>query len=53
MLYDVTIDGQNYRLELNRAEGRWSCRLDGARCKWMPFSARPDVLSASDRELGL
>jgi biotin carboxyl carrier protein len=29
MLYDVTIDGKTYRLELSRAEGRWQCRLDG------------------------
>ena len=29
MLYDVTIDGKTYRLELSRAEGRWECRLDG------------------------
>jgi biotin carboxyl carrier protein len=29
MIYDVTIDGKTYRLELSRAEGRWQCRLDG------------------------
>ncbi len=45
MLYDVTIDGKNYRLELNRAEGRWSCRLDGRELEVDAVLARPDVLS--------
>ena len=29
MLYHITIDGKNYRLELSRVDGRWQCRLDG------------------------
>ena len=45
MLYDVTIDGKNYRLELNRADGRWSCRLDGRELEIDAILARPDVLS--------
>jgi len=45
MLYDVIIDGKNYRLELNRAEGRWSCRLDGCDLEVDAILARPDVLS--------
>src|SRR5271169_1548496 len=45
MLYDVTIDGKNYRLELNRADGRWSCRLDGRDVEVDAILARPDVLS--------
>ncbi len=45
MLYDVTIDGKNYRLELERAEGRWSCRLDGREVEIDAVLARPDVLS--------
>ncbi|MGD1024050.1 MAG: biotin/lipoyl-containing protein [Candidatus Sulfotelmatobacter sp.] len=45
MLYDVTIDGKNYRLDLNRAEGRWSCRLDGRELEVDAILARPDVLS--------
>jgi biotin carboxyl carrier protein len=45
MLYDVTIDGKNYRLELNHAEGRWSCRLDGREVEVDAVLARPDVLS--------
>jgi biotin carboxyl carrier protein len=45
MLYDVTIDGKNYRLDLNRADGRWSCRLDGRDLEVDAILARPDVLS--------
>jgi biotin carboxyl carrier protein len=45
MLYDVTIDGKNYRLEIERAEGRWSCRLDGHQVAVDAVLARPDVLS--------
>src|ERR1700678_4709815 len=45
MLYDVNIDGKNHRLELNRAEGRWSCRLDGRELEVNPVLVRPDVLS--------
>jgi len=45
MLYDVTIDGKNYRLALTRADGRWSCRLDGRAVEVEAVLARPDVLS--------
>jgi acetyl/propionyl-CoA carboxylase alpha subunit len=45
MLYDVTIDGKNYRLDLNRADGRWSCRLNGRDVEVEAILARPDVLS--------
>jgi biotin carboxyl carrier protein len=45
MIYDVTIDGRSYRLELNRAEGRWSCRLDGRDVEVDAVLTRPDVLS--------
>ena len=45
MLYDVTIDGKSYRLDLKRAEGRWSCLLDGRELKVDAILARPDVLS--------
>jgi biotin carboxyl carrier protein len=45
MFYDVTIDGKGYRLELNRAEGFWSCRLDGREIEVDAVLARPDVLS--------
>jgi biotin carboxyl carrier protein len=29
MLYDISIDGKTYRLELARKDGRWQGRLDG------------------------
>jgi biotin carboxyl carrier protein len=45
MLYDVIIDGKSYRLELERADGRWACRLDGREIEVDAVLARPDVLS--------
>jgi biotin carboxyl carrier protein len=45
MLYDITIDGKKYRLDLNRADGRWSCRLDGRELEIDPILTRPDMLS--------
>jgi biotin carboxyl carrier protein len=45
MIYDVTIDGNNYRLDLNRAEAGWSCRLDGRNVEVDAVLVRPDVLS--------
>src|SRR5580698_6730768 len=45
MLYDIAIDGRNYRLELDCAEGRWSCRLNGRNFEVDAVLARPDVLS--------
>lgn len=45
MTYDVVIDGKNYRLELNLAEGRWSCHLDGREIEVDAVLARPDVIS--------
>jgi biotin carboxyl carrier protein len=45
MIYDVTIDGKNRRLELNQAEGRWSCRLDGNEIEVDAVQVQPDVLS--------
>lgn len=45
MIYDVSIDGKNYRLDLNRVNQRWSCRLDGKEMEVDAVLARPDVLS--------
>jgi biotin carboxyl carrier protein len=45
MTYDVAIDGKSYRLELNRIENRWVCRLDGREIEVDAVLARPDVLS--------
>jgi biotin carboxyl carrier protein len=45
MNYDITIDGKHYRLDLDRAEGGWSCRVDGREVEVDAVLARPDVLS--------
>jgi biotin carboxyl carrier protein len=45
MLYDITIDGKNYRIDLKRGDGRWSCRLDGLDFEVDAVLTRPDVLS--------
>lgn len=45
MVYDVTIDGKSYRLELGRAGGRWQCRLDGREIEIDAVLTRRDVLS--------
>jgi biotin carboxyl carrier protein len=45
MLYDVVIDGKKYRLELNRVDDGWRCRLDGKAVEIDAILARPNVLS--------
>jgi biotin carboxyl carrier protein len=45
MTYEVSIDGKNYRLELEREAGTWVCRLDGREIQMDAVLARPDVLS--------
>ncbi len=45
MIYEVIIDGKNYRLELERLEGWWKCRVDGSEITVDAVLARPDVLS--------
>ena len=45
MTYDVVVNGRNYRLELNRIEQRWACRLDGREVEVDAVLARSNVLS--------
>jgi biotin carboxyl carrier protein len=45
MTYEISIDEKTYRLELNQAEGRWSCRLNGREIEVDAVLARPNVLS--------
>jgi biotin carboxyl carrier protein len=45
MIYHVTIDGKDYRVELGRVEGRWQCQLDGRELQLDAVLRRPDVLS--------
>ncbi len=45
MLFEITIEGQTHRLELERIEGRWNCKLDGRAVRIDAVLARRDVLS--------
>src|ERR1700747_2033309 len=45
MTYDVTIDGMDYRLELDRGGGGWGWRVDGRAVEIDAVLARRDVLS--------
>jgi hypothetical protein len=45
MTYGITIEGKHYRLDLNRVDDRWSCRLDGRAMEVDAVLIRPDVLS--------
>ncbi|HEY4905705.1 MAG TPA: biotin/lipoyl-containing protein [Candidatus Sulfotelmatobacter sp.] len=45
MIYDIAIGEKNYRLELDRASGEWSCRLDGCVIEADAVLVRPGVLS--------
>jgi biotin carboxyl carrier protein len=45
MVYNVTIDEAEHRLELDLAAGRWRCVLDGREVGMDAVSAGPDVLS--------
>lgn len=45
MTYDITLDGKQYRLDLDRIEGRWICRVDGRDVEVDAILARPNVLS--------
>jgi biotin carboxyl carrier protein len=45
LIYEVSIDGKNHRLELNKVEARWECKLDGENIEVDAVIARPNVLS--------
>jgi biotin carboxyl carrier protein len=45
MIHDVSIDGRSFRLELERKDGGWACRLDGRAIEIDAVLARADVLS--------
>ena len=45
MIYDINVEGINYRLELNRVEGHWESRLDGHEVELDAVLTRRDVLS--------
>jgi len=45
MIYDVNIEGTNYRLELEPTAVGWNCRLNGRSLQIDPALVRPGVLS--------
>ena len=45
MLYNVTINGQSYQLELEGSDRTWSCRLDGRSVQADAVPIKPDILS--------
>jgi len=45
MTYDIAIDDKTYRLDLQQADGGWSCCIDGRDVEIDAVLARPNVLS--------
>jgi len=45
MIYDVSIEGRNYRLEVNRTPSGWTCSLNGRPVQLDVALIRPGVLS--------
>jgi biotin carboxyl carrier protein len=45
MVYEIAVDGKPHRLELEKADGRWTCQLDGREIKIDAVVTRRDVLS--------
>ena len=45
MVYEVTVDGKPHRLEIEKAEDGWMCRIDGQEIKVDAVLTRRDVLS--------
>jgi biotin carboxyl carrier protein len=45
MIYEITVDGKSHRLELERINQRWFCKLNGRETQIDAVLARPDVLS--------
>src|SRR5580692_2090451 len=45
MIYDVQINGKNHRLELERTDNGWRCRVNDREAQVDAISPRRDVLS--------
>ena len=45
MTYEILIDGTTHRIELERGDPGWVCRLDGDEVAVDAVIARPDVMS--------
>jgi biotin carboxyl carrier protein len=45
MVYEVIVDGKRHRLELEKLDGAWKCRLDDHEFQVDAVVTRPDILS--------
>jgi biotin carboxyl carrier protein len=45
MIYEISIDGRNHRLDLSRNGSQWPCRLDGREIMVDAVAVSPSVLS--------
>jgi biotin carboxyl carrier protein len=45
MVYDIVVEDKSYRLELERVESGWKCRIDGKEVRVDAVMPRRDVLS--------
>jgi biotin carboxyl carrier protein len=45
MTYEIAIDGKTYRLDLVKADRRWTCRVDGREVEVDALLVAPNVLS--------
>ncbi len=45
MTYEITVDGKNYRVDLQHADGAWQCKLDGKEIVLDAVLTGRDVLS--------
>jgi biotin carboxyl carrier protein len=45
MTYEVVVDGERYRLELNRTDAGWQCRLNGLELNLNAVLVQPNLLS--------
>ncbi len=45
MVYEIAVDGKPHRLELEKNQGGWNCRLDGKEIQVDAVMPRRDVLS--------
>ena len=45
MVYEIIVDGKPHRLELEKVDGIWECRIDGREIKVDAVIPRRDVLS--------
>jgi biotin carboxyl carrier protein len=52
MIYNVTVDGTDYRVDLERTTSSWRCLLDGREVEFDAVLVQPEVLSVLIAGLG-